>query len=100
MSNKIAAVLLAATMLTAPAFAAGVANSPKKPTAQTVTSDKVSSAKIVKKHRVHARASHDRNASHAKHAKSKQVKQDKKELTPATTKTPATAATAKAQVKN
>ena len=74
MNRKIAAVLLAATMLTTPAFAAGVANSPNTPTAQTMTPHKVTktSEKGVKKHRAHARASH--KVHHAKHAKPNQVK--------------------------
>jgi hypothetical protein len=90
MNRKIAAVLLAATMLTAPAFAASVANSPA-PTAQTVTPDKVTktSDKGVKKHRVHARASHGHKVHHAKHAKH-QVKHahkiSKKSLTSTSTK--------------
>ena len=63
MNRKIAAVLLAATMLTTPAFAAGVASSPNTPTAQTVNTDKATktSDKGVKKHRVHARASGTRS---------------------------------------
>ena len=57
MNGKIAAVLLAATMLTTPAFAATVANSHNAPTTQTVTPDKVTktSDKGMKKHRIHAR---------------------------------------------
>ena len=57
MNGKIAAVLLAATMLTTPAFAATVANSHNAPTTQTVTPDKVTktSDKGVKKYRVHVR---------------------------------------------
>jgi hypothetical protein len=43
MNGKIAAVLLAATMLTTPAFAATVANSHNTPTTQMVTPDKVTS---------------------------------------------------------
>jgi hypothetical protein len=78
MNRKIAAVLLAATMLTAPALAASVASSPNTP--QTVPSDKVTkpSDTGVKKHRVHARASHGHKVHHAKHAKAKQVKHTKK----------------------
>jgi hypothetical protein len=41
MNKKIAAVLLAATMLSTPAFAASVASPPNTSTAQTVTNDKV-----------------------------------------------------------
>ena len=54
MNGKIAAVLLAATMLTTPAFAATVANSHNTPATQTVTPDKVTkmSDKGVKKHRI------------------------------------------------
>jgi len=108
MNRKIAAVLLAATMLTTPAFAASVASSANTPTAQTVTPDKVAktSDKGVKKHRVHARASHGHKVHHAKHAKH-QVKHankiSKKNLTSAGTKgnTKAVAtAPVKAPVKN
>jgi hypothetical protein len=92
MNRKIAAVLLAATMLTTPAFAAGVASSPDTSTAQTATPDKVAktSDKDVKKHRFHARASHGHKVRHAKHAKPNPVKQghkvSKKSLTSARTK--------------
>jgi hypothetical protein len=80
MNGKIAAVLLAATMLTTPAFAATVANSHNAPTTQTVTPDKVTktSDKGVKKHRIHARASHGHKVHHAKHAMPNQVKHAKK----------------------
>ena len=76
MNMKIAAVLLAATMLTTPAFAAGVANSPNTTTAQTTTPHKVTktSEKGGKKHWVHARASHGHKVHHAKHAKPNQMK--------------------------
>ncbi|HET7382363.1 MAG TPA: hypothetical protein VFJ59_07250 [Pseudolabrys sp.] len=109
MNRKIAAVLLAATMLTTPAFAASVASSPNMPTAQTVTPDKVTktSDKGVKKHRVHARASHGHKVHHAKHAKPSQVKHtnkiSKKGLTSASTKSgtkAVAAAPVKAPVKN
>ena len=106
MNRKIAAVLLAATMLTAPAFAASVASSPNAPATQTVTPDKVTktSDKGVKKHRVHARSSHGHKVHHAKHVKSKQVKHDNKNPTSANVKenqkTTVTAAPAKAPVKN
>ena len=73
MNGKIAAALLAATMLTTPAFAATVANSHDAPTTQTVTPDKG-----VKKHSVHARASHGHKVHHAKHAMPNQVKHAKK----------------------
>jgi hypothetical protein len=108
MNRKIAAVLLAATMLSTPAFAASVASSPNAPTAQTVTPGKITktSDKGVKKHRVHARASHGHKVHHAKHAKQNQVKHankiSKKNLMSATksdTKT-VTAAPVKAPVKN
>ena len=68
MNRKIAAVLLRATMLTTPAFAASVASSANTPTAQTVNSHKVTttSDKGVKKHRVHARSSHGHKVHHAK----------------------------------
>jgi hypothetical protein len=108
MNRKIAAVLLAATMLTTPAFAASVASSPNTPTAQTVNSDKVTttSNKGVK-HRVHARSSHGHKVHHAKHAKPNQVKHahkiSKKSVASAGTKSHAktvAAAPAKAQVKN
>ena len=91
MNRKIAAVLLAATMLSTPAFAASVASSPNAPAAQTVAPDKVTktSDKGVKKHRVHARTSHGHKVHHAKHAKH-QVKRankiSKKSLTSAGTK--------------
>jgi hypothetical protein len=109
MNRKIAAVLLAATMLTTPAFAASVASSPNTPTAQTVNPDKVTttSDKGVKKHRVHARSSHGHKVHHAKHAKPAQVKHahklSKKKLTSASAKSQARAietAPAKAPVKN
>ena len=76
MNRKIAAVLLAAAMLTTPAFAASVVSSPNTPTAQTVTPDKVTrtSEAGVKKHRVDARASHGHKVHHAKHAKPSQAK--------------------------
>ncbi|MGB8757130.1 MAG: hypothetical protein WCD26_16060 [Pseudolabrys sp.] len=107
MNRKIAAVLLAATMLSTPAFAAGVATSTNTPTAQTENNNKATktSDKGVKKHRVHARASHE--VHHAKHAKPNQVKHahkaSKKNLTSAGTKSQAKAvetAPAKAPVKN
>jgi hypothetical protein len=73
MNRKIAAVLLAATMMTTPAFAAGVANSPNTPTATPHKITKMSE-KDVKKHRGHARASYGHKVHHAKHAKPNQVK--------------------------
>ncbi|MGB8575175.1 MAG: hypothetical protein WCD56_01250 [Pseudolabrys sp.] len=103
MNKKIAAVLLAATMLSTPAFAASVASPPNTSTAQTVTNDKVTktSDKGVKKHRVHARAAHGHKVHHAKHA-THQVKRAnkiaKKSLTSATT-TGDTKAVATAPVK-
>ena len=107
MNSKITAVLIAATMLTAPAFAASVASSPNAPAAQTVAPDKVVTKAPdtgVKKHRVHARASHGHKVHHAKHVKSKQVKNDTKNPTSISTKenskTAVTAAPAKAPVKN
>jgi hypothetical protein len=109
MNRKIAAVLLAATMLTTPAFAASVASSANTPTAQTVNPDKVTttSDKGVKKHRVHARSSHGHKVHHAKHAKPNKVKHahkiSKKSVASAGTKSHAktvAAAPAKAQVKN
>jgi hypothetical protein len=82
MNGKIAAVLLAATMLTTPAFAATVANSDNMPTTHT--------DKGLKKHRIHARASHGHKVHHAKHAMPNQVKHakkiSKKSLTSASTK--------------
>jgi hypothetical protein len=80
MNGKIAAVLLAATMLTTPAFAATVANSHNMPTTQTVTPDKVTktSDKGMKKHRIHARASYGHKVHHARHAMPNQVKHAKK----------------------
>ena len=91
MNGKIAAVLLAATMLTTPAFAATVANSHNMPTTQTVTPDKVTktSDKGVKKDRIHARMSHGHKVHQAKHAMPNQVKHakiSKKGLTSASTK--------------
>jgi hypothetical protein len=109
MNRKIAAVLLAASMLTTPAFAASVASSPNTPTAQTVNPDKVTtrSDKGVKKHRVHARSSHGHKVRHAKHAKPNQAKHahktSKKSVASAGTKSHAktvAAAPTKAQVKN
>jgi hypothetical protein len=93
-------------MLTSPAFAASVASSPNAPAAQTVAPDKVTktSETGVKKHRVHARASHGHKVQHAKHTKSKQVKNDNKNPSSASTKenskTAGTGASAKAPVKN
>lgn len=109
MNRKIAAVLLAATMLTTPAFAASVVSSANTPTAQKVTTDKVAktSDKGVKKHRVHARAAHGHKVHHAKHAKPNQLKHtnkiSKKGLTSASTKSDTKAvatAPVKAPVKN
>jgi hypothetical protein len=109
MNTKIAAILLAASMLTTPALAASVANSPDTPTAQTVKPQKVTitSDKGGKKHRVHAGASHGHKAHHAKHAKPNQVRHvhrnSKKKMTSAGTKSQARAietAPAKAPVKN
>jgi Ni/Co efflux regulator RcnB len=74
MNRKIAAVLLAATMMATPAFAAGVANSPNTPTAPSHKITKMSE-KGVKKHQDHARASYGHKVHHAKlHAKPNQVK--------------------------
>ena len=109
MNRKIAAVLLAATMLTTPAFAASVASSANTPTAQMVTSDKITktSDNGVKKHRVHARAAHGHKVHHAKHTKLNQVKHtnkiSKKSLTSARMKSDTKAvatAPVKAPVKN
>ena len=75
MNRKIAAVLLAANMLTTPAFAASVTSSPNTPATQTVTPDKVTKPpdKGVKKHRVHARASYGHMVHHVEHAIRNQV---------------------------
>jgi hypothetical protein len=106
MNNRITAVLIAATMLTAPAFAASVASSPNAPAAQTATPDKVTKASDtgVKKHRMHARASHGHKIHHVKHAKSKQMKNDSKNPVSTSTKenskTVGTAASAKVPAKN
>ena len=106
MNSKIIAALLAATMLTAPAFAGSIASSPNAPAAQTVTPNKVTKASDagVKKHRVHARAWHGHKIHHAKHMKSKQVKNDSKSRTSGSTtenpKTAGTAAPAKGPIKN
>ena len=109
MNRKIAAVLLAATMLSTPVFAASVANPPNTSTAQTMTPDKVTktSDKGIKKHRVYARTSHGHKVHHAKHAKPSQVKHtnkvSKKGLRSASTKSDTktvTAAAVKAPVKN
>ena len=78
MNKKIAAVLVAATMLTAPAFAAGVNTIQDKPTTQTATPHKAVKTSSVKKHRVHARVSHRHTVRHAKHFKAKHVKISKK----------------------
>ena len=77
MNRKIAAVLLAAAILTMPAFAASVV--PNTSTAQTVDPDKVTktSDKGANKHRVHARSSHGHKVRHAKHAKPNQVRAHK-----------------------
>jgi hypothetical protein len=106
MNNKIMAALIAATMLTAPAFAASVASSPNAPAAQTLTPNKVTKASDtgVRKHRVHARAWHGHKIHHAKHVKSKQVKNDSKNRTSGSAKenpkTAGTTAPAKAPIKN
>ena len=75
MNRKIAAVLLAATMLTTPAFATSVASSTNTPTAQAATSDKVTIMpdKGVNKHRAHARVSHRHTVRHATHTKPSQA---------------------------
>jgi len=80
MNRKIAVILLAATMLATPGFAATVAYSHNAPTTQTVTPHKVTktSDKGVKKHRIHAHASHSHKVHHAKHAMPNQVKHAKK----------------------
>jgi hypothetical protein len=80
MNKKIAAVLLAATMLTTPAFAATVANSQNVSTTQTVTPHKATktSNKGVNRHRVHARASRGHKVHQAKHAMPNQMKHAKK----------------------
>jgi hypothetical protein len=72
MNRKFAAVLVAATMLTAPAFAAGVNNVQDKPITQTATPHKTVKTSSVKKHRVHARVSHHK-VRHAKQVKAKHV---------------------------
>ena len=79
MNRKIAAILLAATMLTMPAFGASVVRSPNTSTAQTVDPDKVTktSDKGANKHRVHAHSSHGHKVRHAKHAKPNQVRAHK-----------------------
>jgi hypothetical protein len=106
MNRKIAAVLLAATMMTTPAFAAGVANSPNTPTATPHKITKMSE-KGVKKHRDHARASYGHKVHHAKHAKPNQEKHatkiSKKSLTSTSPKSDTNTAAAvlvKAPVKN
>ena len=92
MNRKLAAVLVTATMLTTPAFAASVASSTNTPTAQTVIPDKVTktSDKGAKKHRVHARGAHGYKVRHARYAKPSQVKHankiSKKSLASAGTK--------------
>ena len=109
MNRKIAAALLAVTMLSTPAFAASVASSPNASASQTVTPDKVTKAseKSVKKHRIHARKSHGHKIHYAKHAKPGQVKHatkaPKKSLTSTSTKGDSNAVAAaqgKASVKN
>jgi hypothetical protein len=106
MNRKIAAVLLAATIMTTPAFAAGVANSPNTPTATPHKITKMSE-KGLKKHRDHARASYGHKVHHAKHAKPNQVKHaakiSKKSLTSTSPKSNTKTAAAvhvKAPVKN
>lgn len=105
MNRKIAAVLLAATMMTTPAFAAGVSNSPDTPTAPPHKITKTSE-KGAKKHQYHTRASYGHKVHHAKlHAQPNQVKHatkvSKKSLTLISPKSTKTAAVhAKAPVKN
>ena len=106
MNRKIAAILLAATMMATPAFAAGVANSPNTPTATPHKITKMSE-KGVKKHRDHARASYGHKVHHAKHAKPNHVKHatkiSKKSLTftsPKSDTKTAAAVHVKAPVKN
>jgi hypothetical protein len=79
MNGKIAAVLLAATMLTTPAFAAAVANSHNTAATQTVIPHQVTktSDKGVKKHRIHARVSHGHKVHQAKHTMPKHAKSTK-----------------------
>jgi hypothetical protein len=90
MNRKVAAVLLAATMLATPAFAAGVVSSTNTSTAQTVIPEKVIKAPDVKKRHARTRASHGANVHHARHATSNKVKHankiSKKKMPPATTK--------------
>jgi hypothetical protein len=94
-SGRRLGVPLAATMLTAPAFAATVANSHNAPATQAATPHKVTKTpdKGAKKHRIHARASHGHKVHQAKHAMPNQVnhakKISKKGLTSASTKSPA-----------
>jgi predicted ABC-class ATPase len=64
MNRKIAAVLLAATMMTTPAFAVGVTNSPNTPTAPHKITRM--SVKGVSKHQDHARASYGHKVHRAK----------------------------------
>jgi hypothetical protein len=104
MNRKIAAVLLAATMLTAPAFAASVVSSPDKPAAQAVTPNKVTntSDKSVKTHRIHARVSHAHKVQHAKHTKPSQMNhanKDSKNNLPSASKKGDTKAVAAAPTK-
>jgi hypothetical protein len=74
MNRKVAAVLLAATMLAAPAFAAGVVNSANTPKVQTAVPEEVTKAPDVKKRHARTRASHGANVHHARHATSNKVK--------------------------
>jgi hypothetical protein len=90
--NKIAAVLLTASMLTSTALASNVASTSNTHATQKVNPEKITktSDTDVKKHNVHARASHGHKVHYAKHAKPSQVKHaskiSKKNPTSANTK--------------
>ena len=69
MNRKIAAILVTATMLTTPAFAASVANSAVTPGAQTLTPKEATKApdKSIKKHRAYTRTSYGHKVYRTKH---------------------------------
>jgi hypothetical protein len=78
MLRKFAAVLIAATMLTAPALAQGTAPAPAAPATQSGTAPAAKSAvktvkvkkhKQVKKAKAHKHAKHMKRGKHAKHVR-------------------------------
>jgi hypothetical protein len=103
MNRKIAAILVAATMLTTPAFAASVASSADTPATQTLTRKEVTTTpdKSIKKHRAYAQNSYGHKFHHTKHVNhqaQRPNKISKESPTPASTKD-STKAVATAPVK-